>query len=45
LELMKDGSLLAKTAIGRVTISLLKLNRPELVAIRALLAKSSRKPR
>lgn len=45
LELMKDGSLLARTAIGRVTISLLKLNRPELLAIRALLAKSTRKPR
>lgn len=45
LELMKDGSFSAKTAIGRVTISLLKLNRPELLAIRALLAKSIRKPR
>ena len=45
LELMKDGSLSAKTAIGRVTITLLKLNRPELLAIRALLAKSIRKPR
>ena len=45
LELMKDGSISAKTAIGRVTITLLKLNRPELLAIRALLAKSIRKPR
>ena len=45
LELMKDGSLSARTAIGRVTITLLKLNRPELLAIRALLAKSIRKPR
>lgn len=45
LELMKDGSLSARTAVGRVTISLLKLNRPQLLAIRALLAKSSRKPR
>ncbi len=45
LELMKDGSLSARTAIGRVTISLLKLNRPELLAFRALLAKSIRKPR
>lgn len=45
LTLTKDGYLLARTAIGRVTISLLKLNRPELLAIRTLLAKSSRKPR
>jgi hypothetical protein len=45
LDLMKDGSLSARTAVGRVTITLLKLNRPELLAIRALLAKSIRKPR
>jgi HNH endonuclease len=45
LELMKDGSLSARTAIGRVTITLIKLNRPELLAIRSLLAKSIRKPR
>ena len=45
LELVKDGSLSARTAIGRVTITLLKLNRPELLAIRSLLAKSIRKPR
>ncbi|MCA9188903.1 MAG: HNH endonuclease, partial [Planctomycetales bacterium] len=44
-ELMKDGSILARTAIARVTIALLKLNRPELLAIRILLAKSNRKPR
>ncbi|MFN5101203.1 MAG: HNH endonuclease [Planctomycetota bacterium] len=45
LELIKDGSIEAKTAIGRVTVALLSLNRPELLAIRELLAKSSRKPR
>lgn len=45
LELKKDGSLSARTGIGRVTISLLKLNRPELLAFRAFLAKSMRKPR
>jgi len=44
-ELLKDGSILARTSVARVTCSLLKLNRPELLAIRALLAKSSRKPR
>lgn len=45
LELIKDGSIEAKTAIARVTVALLSLNRPELLAIRELLAKSSRKPR
>lgn len=43
MELLKDGSVVARTAIGRVTISLLNLNRPEFLAIRKLLAKSTRK--
>jgi hypothetical protein len=45
LELNEDGFLNAKSAIGRVTVSLLKLNRPELLAIRTLLSKTRRKPR
>jgi hypothetical protein len=45
MELSIDGSVVARTAIGRVTVSLLKLNRPELLAIRKLLAISARKPR
>ncbi|MCY2977062.1 MAG: HNH endonuclease signature motif containing protein [Planctomycetota bacterium] len=45
MELSIDGSVAARTAIGRVTVSLLKLNRPELLAIRKLLAISARKPR
>jgi len=45
MELSIDGSVVARTAIGRVTVSLLNLNRSELLAIRKLLAISARKPR
>lgn len=42
MELMSDGSIVPKSAIGRTTISLLKLNRQELLAIRKLIAKTRR---
>lgn len=45
MVLSKDGSVAARTAIGRVTVSLLRLNRPELLAIRKLIAILDRKPR
>jgi hypothetical protein len=45
MEMLTDGSVVARTAIGRVTVSLLNLNRPELLAIRKLLANLTRKPR
>jgi len=44
-ELLIDGNLEAKSGIARATLSLLKLNRPELLAIRRLLGKTNRKPR
>ena len=45
LELQLDGSFSARSSIGRVTISLLKLNRPELLEIRKLLTRIGRRPR
>ncbi len=45
MDLLSSGLILARTSVGRVTVSLLKLNRPELLAIRTLLSKSNRKPR
>ncbi|MBM3967517.1 MAG: HNH endonuclease [Planctomycetes bacterium] len=45
LEVNEDGFLNAKSAIGRVTVALLKLNRQELLAIRTLFSKTRRKPR
>ncbi|MBN8604766.1 MAG: HNH endonuclease [Planctomycetes bacterium] len=44
-ELQHHGAILAKTSIARVTVSLLKLNRSENLAIRMLLARLNRKPR
>lgn len=40
---MKDGSLLTRVAIDRVTNSLRRLGRPDLLAARVLLAQATRK--
>ena len=45
MELQSDGSVSAKSSIGWVAISLLKLNRPELLEIRKQLARLGRRPR
>lgn len=44
-RLLVDGKVLPLTSIGRVTAFLLRLNRPELVEIRKVLAREGRKPR
>ena len=36
-EMTRDGSIIAKTAVGRVTLYVLKMNEPESVTLRGLL--------
>ena len=43
--LKPDGRISPQTDIGRVTEFLLRLNRPELLEIRQILARTSQKPR
>jgi len=43
-ELNHDATILGKTSIGRVTITLLKFNRPEQIEIRQLLIEASLYP-
>lgn len=43
--LEQDGRIAARTAIGRVTEFLLKLNQPKSVQIRKVLSQTSRKPK
>lgn len=43
--LQSDGRISPQTAVARVTEFLLRLNRPELLQIRQILARNSRKPK